>query len=185
MFEEYMDDIVDAVQETVAAVAANQKVRIELADVATGIASDADTQQLVREILQETLIDNERLRRVWGEVWSSEEAQAALDLAGDRLEPVIRQIGDDLFGSREEGINPNFARVLRNQILGKDRQWIVATLAAEGLDAESVAVLQLSQQPMPYPIVYLADGTEVPPAASSSSDKSRRSEQASVEGDAP
>ncbi|MGI9471762.1 MAG: hypothetical protein ACR2NZ_09540 [Rubripirellula sp.] len=168
VFEQHMDDIVTSVQEIVAEVAANEVIRSELADVASGIASDADTQRLVREILKETLIDNQRLRDVWSEVWSSADAQAALDLAGDRLEPVIRQIGDDLFGSREEGINPNFARVLRNQILGKDRQWLVASLDTKRVDGGDVSVIRLSADPMPYPIVYLADRKKDPLASLSS-----------------
>lgn len=159
VFEAYMDEIVIAVQEILAAIAANETVRHELTDVANGIAADPDTQELVRQILQETLLENQRLREVWTNVWSSRDAQAALDLAGDRLEPVIRQIGDDLFGSREEGINPNFARVLRNQILGKDRQWIVATVASENGGTDPVVNLAYSTEPMPYPIVYLADQT--------------------------
>lgn len=159
VFEAYMDEIVIAVQEILAAIAANETVRHELTDVANGIAADPETQKLVRQILQETLLENQRLRDVWTNVWSGRDAQAALDLAGDRLEPVIRQIGDDLFGSREEGINPNFARVLRNQILGKDRQWIVATVASEKGDADPVVKLAYSTESMPYPIVYLADQT--------------------------
>lgn len=159
VFEAYMDEIVIAVQEILAAIAANETVRHELTDVANGLAADPETQKLVRQILQETLLENQRLRDVWTNVWSSRDAQAALDLAGDRLEPVIRQIGDDLFGSREEGINPNFARVLRNQILGKDRQWIVATVALEKGDANPLVKLAYSTEPMPYPIVYLADQT--------------------------
>jgi hypothetical protein len=70
------------------------------------------------------------------------------------LEPVVRQIGDDLFGSQEEGINPDFARVLRNQILGKDRRWIVLT-PTRG-DA-STSTIEIADESMPYPIVYLAD----------------------------
>jgi hypothetical protein len=67
---------------------------------------------------------------------------------------LVRGIGDDLFGTQETGIEPNFARVLRNQILGKDRRWIVATISAERQPQESIP---LTRDSMPYPIVYLAD----------------------------
>ena len=132
------------------------------ADVAAEIIADPQTQKIVREVLTETLIKNERLREVWSSVWSTDEARDALDLAGDRLEPVVRSIGDELFGSEEQGINPNFARVLRNQILRKDRRWIVARRgdAAGGGDsarAEQPPTIQLSGESMPYPVVYLAD----------------------------
>jgi hypothetical protein len=106
--------------------------------------------------LREAIADNPQLHQVWREVWSSDEAKQAIDLAGQRLEPVVRQIGDDLFGTREEGINPDFARVLRNQILGKDRRWVVAT-PADVSRASLPLLIQPSQQTMPYPVVYLAD----------------------------
>ena len=105
--------------------------------------------------MKETLVDNERLRQVWSEVWTSDEAKRALDMAGDRLEPVIRQIGDDLFGTREGGIDPNFARVLRSQVLGKDRRWIVAYHTG----AESSGEIQISTKRMPYPVVYTAQSS--------------------------
>ena len=156
VFERHMDDIVVSVQRIVADVAANRAVRRELADAASQVAADPQTRQLVRELLKETLVENDRLRQVWGSVWSGDEARSALELAGDRLEPVVRQIGDDLFGTPEQGINPNFARVLRNQILGKDRRWIVASVAPESM-VSSMAVIEEANDSMPYPIIHLAD----------------------------
>ena len=156
VFEERMDEIVTSIQKIVADVAANPSVRRELTEVAGTIASDQDTQLLVRQILKETLVDNQRLKDSWRDVWSSEDARRALDLAGDRLEPIVRQIGDDLIGSREQGINPNFARVLRSQILGKDRQWLVAIPKAMGA-AVPPPIIEIASDSMPYPIVYLAD----------------------------
>ncbi len=154
VFESRMDDIVASIQRIVSDVAANDAVRAELADVAGKIAGDPEARQLVRNILKETLVENERLQEVWSGVWTSDEARRALDLAGDRLEPVVRQIGDDLFGSQEQGINPDFARVLRNQILGKDRRWIVLTPTH---DTASMSSIEVAEESMPYPIVYLAD----------------------------
>lgn len=156
IFEERMDDIVTSVQKIVADVAANPEVRKELTDVAIVVANDSEAQKLVRQILKESLVDNQQLKDSWKAVWNSDEARKAFDLAGDRLEPVIRKIGDDLIGSREGGINPNFARVLRSQILGKDRQWIVA-IPNSGQSATQVPQLEASTQAMPYPVVYLAN----------------------------
>jgi hypothetical protein len=77
------------------------------------------------------------------------------------LEPVIRQIGDDLFGNETQGINPDFARVLRNQILGKDRRWIVATVAdhvaVPGGERREPIPIRASADSTPYPVIYLAD----------------------------
>jgi hypothetical protein len=156
VFEQHMDEIVEAVQRILSDVAASEAVRRELAEVADDVARDPETRRMVRTILVETLVDNPRLRQVWSGVWTSDEAQRALELAGDRLEPVVRQIGDDLFGSERQGIDPNFARVLRNQILGKDRRWIVARRTGQP-SAGAVATILLASESMPYPIVYLAD----------------------------
>ena len=157
VFESHMDDIVLSIQHIVSDVAANDVVRRELTEVAGGIAGDPKARQLVRDIVKEVLVDNERLQVVWGNVWSSDEARRALDLASDRLEPVVRKIGDDLFGSQEQGINPDFARVLRNQILRKDRRWIVATTTSGNRPASSIVY---STESLPYPIVYRANHNE-------------------------
>ena len=156
VFEERMDEIVASIQKIIADVAANPEVRKELSNVAVVIANDPEAQQLVREVLRESIVDNQKLKDAWKAIWSSEEAQQAFELAGDRLEPVIREIGDDLIGSREQGINPNFARILRNQILGKDRQWIVA-IPNESENRKQVIRVEVSKTTMPYPIVYLAN----------------------------
>jgi hypothetical protein len=56
-------------------------------------------------------------------------------VAAERLEPTARRIGDLLFGTRETGVSPEFARVLRSQILGKDRRWLVLAASAASHDA--------------------------------------------------
>ncbi len=156
VIEDKMDDIVTATQRILADVATNKAVRQEMAAVAEDLANDPDARELVRKILKETLVENERLRAVWSEVWTSQEANEAIELAGDRLEPVVRQIADDLFGSEEKGIDPNFARVLRSQILRKDRRWIVAWHTG----TTAVEEIRSATKQMPYPIVYMATQTQ-------------------------
>ena len=116
------------------------------------------------------MVENERLREVWSGVWRSDQARQALNLAGDRLEPVVRQIGDDLFGTKEDGIDPDFARVLRTQILGKDRRWIVvqpsdmpnAVIRPNAVRRPN-AMIRLSNEAMAYPIIYTVDEIERAP----------------------
>lgn len=151
VLEKHMDDIVIAIQRSVRDVSNNPAIRNELSGVADEIASDPQSRALIQKILKETIVDNQALRLVWQQVWTSDKAKQAFEVAGDRLEPIVRQIGDDLFGSEEDGINPDFARVLRSQILRKDRRWVVAwhTGASNG-------TIELSKKKMPYPIVYVA-----------------------------
>ena len=47
-------------------------------------------------------------------------------------------IGDALFGNREKGITPEFSRVLRSQILLKDRRWLVVIPATPGSQASAI-----------------------------------------------
>ena len=157
VFEAHMEEIALAVKRTLADLAANPTIRSELAAAARDIANDPEARRLLRVILRETLVDNERLHAVWRRVWSSERAQRATELAAERLEPVVRGIGDDLFGTREGGIAPNFARVLRSQILGKDRRWIVARRSDS---PHPELVIGTSDQRMLYPIVHLASGRD-------------------------
>jgi hypothetical protein len=161
VFEQHMDEIVEAIQQTIADIAANRAVTNELGEVAKSLLGDPQAVRILRDVLKESIVDNAQLRTVWRDVWSSDQARRALDVAGDRLEPVIRQIGDDLFGNEAQGINPDFARVLRNQILGKDRRWIVATLSnhrQESVAEQSEPVpIRASNESMPFPVVYLAD----------------------------
>jgi hypothetical protein len=59
--------------------------------------------------------------------WASAEVQDAMSAATANFETTARAIGDTIFGSREGGVTPEFARVLRTQILMKDRRWFVIT----------------------------------------------------------
>ena len=171
VFEMHMDEVVAAVQDILRDIAANDAVRRELGEVAEQLASDPEVRQLVRTIMRETLIDNQRLREVYSRVWQSDRGRAAFDLAGDRLEPVVRQIGDELFGTQQTGIDPDFARVLRNQILGKDRRWIIATP-----DDQADNVIQVSQESMAYPVVHTVDDGVAQKNSKSAARPLRRSE---------
>ena len=150
--EAHMDEIVIAIQRTMQDIAANKAIRRELGAVTDEIVSDPESRRLLQSILRETFVDNERLQAVWKSVWSSPEAEAAFEVAGSRLEPVVRGIGDEIFGSEETGIDPNFARVLRSQILHKDRRWVIAWHTGANNGA-----IEVASKRMPYPMVYLAD----------------------------
>ena len=60
-----------AFQRIVADVAANPEVRKELTDVAIVIANDPEAQKLVRQILKESLVDNQQLKDSWKEVFGT------------------------------------------------------------------------------------------------------------------
>jgi hypothetical protein len=129
VLEAHSEDLAVSIQATIVDIARDPQVREKLGGTISDLASDPQVRQLVKVLLRETLIESEAVRGVWVDVWSGPEAKAAFEVASRSLEPVVRRIGDEILGSREDGIDPAFARVLRNQILGKDKRWIVATIA--------------------------------------------------------
>lgn len=155
--EDHLDEIAAAVELMLRDLVRNDRLRDEMVAVVGTIATDEEARNLFRVILSEAVIDNQALHRVWADVWSSPDANRRLRIAGQRIEPILRQIGDEVMGTREGGIEPGFARVLRNQILGKDRTWI--TVGSEiGLSSAAEGPrLEKAEEFMAYPVVHLAN----------------------------
>jgi len=126
VIEEHADQLAEALQKTLADVAKDPSIRGEVGSALNALVDDAQTRALISSLLRETLIENVAVRQVWIDVWTSEAAHAAIEQSSQLIEPLVRQIGAEIVGSPETGITPGFARVLRHQILGKDRSWIVA-----------------------------------------------------------
>ena len=150
VFESHTDEMVTAIQRTLSDITTSQTIRDQVGDGITRLAKDKETRNLIQKLIRESIIENEALRVALSDVWSSDRAEEWFEKNSRRLEPVIRQIGEDLFGSETEGINPDFARVLRNQILGKDRNWVIALPR----ETESLPRVRRSKESMPYPVIY-------------------------------
>ncbi len=130
VLESHADEIAAALRAILGDLATNPVVRQELGEGVDALLNDPQTRTLIGGVLRDTLVDNPALHQVWVAVWTSDEALQALDHAGRLAEPLVRQIGEAIFGSPETGIDPGFARVLRSQILGKDKRWIVVQAAS-------------------------------------------------------
>lgn len=157
VFENHFDEIAETLIESIRDIAANPRVRLEFRELADRLAEDQEARTLLKQTLREALVDNEDLRQRWASIWNSPTAKRAVREAGKKIEPTIRQIGDDLLGTPERGIDPRFARVLRNQILGKDRRWLVARRPENDSEVGSErGVIRRADRPMTYPKVYLA-----------------------------
>lgn len=126
ILEAHADEFVEIQRQIISDLARNSRIRESLRETAQDLVHDQELQQLVATVLRDALVKNPQLQQIWEDAWHSPEVQAVLSDTGDQMEPLIREIGDEIFGSREKGINPQFARVLRSQILGKDRIWIEA-----------------------------------------------------------
>ena len=160
VLEEHANEIASAVQETIVDIAGNPNVRQELAAAAELIASDPVARGLIQTLLREAFVENIALRKVWTDAWSSDEARAAIAKAGEALEPTIRQIGDELMGTRETGIDPGFARLLRNQVLQKDQRWVIATPGDVKNSGSEVLVIEAATERAVFPNPVFAQTVE-------------------------
>lgn len=132
--EQHTDEIVEVVQRIVADTVRNEQVQSAVRKNLGVIAGDPELQALVWQIVKEVAIENPRLRAALEKQWTGPEARRAFDIAGDRLEPAVRRIGALLVGTREDGVTPEFAQVLRRQILHKDRRWFLLEANPESTD---------------------------------------------------
>jgi hypothetical protein len=129
------------------------------------VIDDPEFRKIVWDIFREVLIDNPRLRKRLEERWSSEEARRAVQVAADSAEPTVRRIGDLLLGTREAGISPEFAQVLRNQILDKDCRWLVLetppyALPLEEVSARTILRVYAGGYPLVNPFAVQMQGAE-------------------------
>jgi len=125
VLDHYGNDIVDVQRQILEDIARNQKVRSGVRRNLMRVIDDPEFRSIVWQVFRQVLVENPRLRQRLEQRWKTTEAQRALQLATYYIEPCVRRIGDLLFGTRQDGIAPEFAQVLRNQILDKDCRWLV------------------------------------------------------------
>ncbi len=123
--ESRSDQFVAVTQRIISRVSRNEKVRAVIRENLRKVSSDPELQAIIWSVVQESILQNEKLKSSLRDYWKSEEVQDALQVANIRFEPTARAIGDAIFGSREKGVTAEFARVMRSQILQKDRRWLV------------------------------------------------------------
>jgi hypothetical protein len=136
----------------------NERVRDVITTSLRTVASDSELHAIIWSIVQESVVVNEPLRRALRDYWSSADVQQTLQLASTRFEPTARKIGDMILGSREGGVTPEFARVLRTQILLKDRRWLVVTNRRRpdgaSLGTSNQIQIVMPTTPMDFPISF-------------------------------
>jgi hypothetical protein len=130
------------------------------------VATDGELQTIVWQMVQEAVVNNQKLRSSLSDYWASDEVQHAMAVASTSFEPTARAVGDAIFGGREVGITSEFSRVLRAQILMKDRRWLVIVPLSDKVTvpidspAEGLVIFPASK-PMPFPLKF--EGTEQSP----------------------
>lgn len=123
--ERRSDDIVKSVQRILNDASKNPKVRSAVRRNLSKVIEDPAVHRLIWKLVREVMIESPRVREVLEKNWQSPEARRAFQLASERFEPTAVRIGEMLFGTPDGGITPEFASVLRRQILHKDQRWLI------------------------------------------------------------
>jgi hypothetical protein len=135
----------------------NPRVKSVLRENLKRVIEDDELQNLLRRIVREAIVENQTLRTSVEAYLNNQQTKAVMKLAGARLEPMVRHIGDLIFGTRERGITPEFSRILRSQILKKDRRWFVmvprSDVAADDLP-DDAAKNAIPVVPAPSAMIY-------------------------------
>lgn len=166
--ESRSEQFVEVTQRIISRVSNNEQVRHVIRENLRKVSSDPELQAIIWSVVQESIVQNAQLRTSLREYWKSAEVQDALQVANVRFEPTARAIGDAIFGNREKGVTPEFARVLRSQILLKDRRWLVIVpteVDSAGLKNAGAAKAELqiviAKEAMNFPLEF--EGTTQSP----------------------
>ncbi|HLU48876.1 MAG TPA: hypothetical protein VK116_12360, partial [Planctomycetota bacterium] len=100
---------------------ASPKVAAALRELGVTVMTDPEFHDIIDLYVREVLLENAALREEVQTFLRSKPVQIELAWAASRLETVVRRIGDLLLGTRATGISPEFATVLRAQILLKGK----------------------------------------------------------------
>ena len=159
------DEFVAVTERILGRISRNAKVRAVVRENLKKVLSDPELQAIIWDVLQESLVENATLRTALRDYWKSADVQDTLQLASARFEPTARSIGDAIFGSRESGITPEFSRVLRTQILMKDRRWLVVIPKPDqpekktATNASGPLQIITAVEPALFPIDFESDAT--------------------------
>lgn len=148
--ESRTDEFVEVTKVVIKRVLENERVRSTFSESVERVVEDPDLQRIVWDIIRESSIENPMLREELTAWMSSYRTQAAVRVASGRLETMVRTIGDMILGTREGGVTPEFARILRSQVLRKDRRWFVMVPNSDSEPQPSVEMRQAAS-PMLFP----------------------------------
>lgn len=165
ILESRSDELLDVVETIVKRSMKNPEVRKVLKKNLKMVAEDAELHRLIWSVIREAVIENEVLKLRLEAHLNNERTKYAFQDAGEKMEEMVRTIGDTIFGTRESGITPEFSRVLRSQLLTKDRRWFVIVPADPSDTQDELPAgtlrLKLATESMIYPMGF--GGTDQSP----------------------
>jgi hypothetical protein len=130
--EKHSDQFVDVIKDILRDVSRDQRLQAAARRSLDTIASDPQVRQLAREVFEEVVVRNPNFRQAIERDLSDPQTREAIEVAARRLEPTLRKIGDMILGTQAAGITPEFARVLRTEILDKDERWFLLEAGTVG-----------------------------------------------------
>jgi hypothetical protein len=150
-------DLVGVLQSIVSDAAKNKKVQAVFRESIKEVIADRELQSIIWAILREAVLENPKVHAALDKHWGGPRAKAAFALAGDRLEPMVISVGDMLLGTKETGITPELARVLRYRLLHKDSRFYVLESVEAGAGATEagpwVIDVKMGGEPKVHPFV--------------------------------
>lgn len=156
------EELLDVTENIVKRSMKNSEVRAVLKKNLKQVAEDEELHRLIWSIVKEAVLENEVLKTRLEAHFRNERTKYAFESAGEKMETMVRGIGDALFGTRESGVTPEFSRILRVQLLAKDRRWFVIVpkteTAAESEDGQptstNIIKMEVATESMIYPMGF-------------------------------
>jgi hypothetical protein len=128
ILERHSEDILSALKASSVAIWQNVAVQKLARESASELFRDPELRSILGDVMREAFSDTGPMQEVLRRNWESQAGRRLADSLQTLLEPWLRDTGQELFGTPEAGLTPEMVRVLRSQVLNKDRSWLVATL---------------------------------------------------------
>lgn len=125
VFEDHLDEIIEVQKKIVIDTVSNPAVRNAAQESLGMLIEDAELRTVLSDCLHHAILDNKELQNALRTALKSKQAEALAEQFEASFQPLADEIGAELFGSQESGLTPELVAVLRSQILGKDKRWLV------------------------------------------------------------
>lgn len=123
VIENHADEFYQLARSIMREISENTEVKQAGKEGIQQLLKDEEIKELITKTLWKILFENDRLNEVVKRNLSSERTVTLIRETSDKFEDKIREIGDELFGTFEQGIKKEFAAVLRKEILQRDQRW--------------------------------------------------------------
>ncbi len=129
VLESHAEEILATMKDVALDIGKNEKVKQTVREAAAQLFRDPEMRDLVSDVFRETFSDSKAFAEILRKNWEAEAGQRFATSLEATLDPWLREVGAELFGTPDEGLSREFVAILRSQILAKDQRWL--TVSAE------------------------------------------------------